>query len=320
MTEVAAAVAAWFGTGQPWSLIGSLAEEELCPPVSRKPSSHSAPPGLGEWRPVLRGPALRDLRPHVRGGVGGMLPGGCWPLPCAVATNPKNGSQNEKSMRDGAPRQLLGTTSSTSCSPASPAGDSEGQLPERRSGPRRRRDWKLLQGVWSEVPGSGSSPSSSALFGLTAPAAVPEGMRVLRVDGTLDSGAEAVVAPRDTIPGQLRASAMSKSNKQYRAANGSRIRNFGETKADFRTEEGHVCSLTFQIADVERVLIGVTPLTSSGHEVRLGEGGGEILHVASGRKIALRRKGGVFHLPMYFLVPDEEGGQPQAQDFTRQGA
>ena len=90
-------------------------------------------------------------------------------------------------------------------------------------------------------------------------------MRVVKVDATVDSGAEAVVAPR------------------------------------------------------ERVLVGVTPLTESGHEVTLGRQGGEILHVASGRRIALQRRGGVYILSMFFLVPNGEPSASAAQGFARQG-
>ena len=144
-------------------------------------------------------------------------------------------------------------------------------------------------------------------------------MRVLKVDATVDSGAEAVVAPKGVIPGVLSMSEMSKNGKMYRAANGSRIANFGQTQAKFRTGEGHHCELLFQVADVERVLIGVTPLTESGHEVTLGKFGGEILHVDSGRRIALQRRGGVYSLSMFFLVPDGDPGAEHPQGFQRQG-
>ena len=142
-------------------------------------------------------------------------------------------------------------------------------------------------------------------------------MKVVKVDATIDSGAEAVVAPKGVIPGALVDSEMSRYGKHYRAANGSKIKNFGQTEAEFKTEEGHICKLLFQVADVERVLVGVTPLTQSGHEVTLGKDKGEILHVSSGRRISLPRRGGVYHLPMYFLVSD---GAAPASGFAGQGA
>ena len=147
-------------------------------------------------------------------------------------------------------------------------------------------------------------------------------MRVIKVEGTLDSGAEGIVAPPGVIPGPVEPSEMSSTGRGYRAANGSKIRNFGETNARFRTEDGHVCQLKFQIADLERVLIGATPLAQTGHHIVLGENGGEILHAASGRRIALKRRGGVYLLSMYFLVPEDSqpAGAAPAATFTRQGA
>ena len=111
---------------------------------------------------------------------------------------------------------------------------------------------------------------------------------------------------------------MSREGRQYQAANGSKIANFGQTEAEFRTLEGHTCKLLFQVADVKRVLVGVTPLTRTGHEVHLGADSGELVHTASGRRIALPRKGGVYTLPMFFLVKDDtQVQQPQQQQQPR---
>ena len=201
-----------------------------------------------------------------------------WPLPCAVA-----------------PIQSPITSAAL---PASP---------------RKKRTWtKLVQGVWEEKP---VLAPTSALFGLARPPKeIPAGMRIVKVDATVDSGAEAIVAPPNVIPGKLLPSEMSQSNREYRAANGSRIRNHGQTSAEFKTQEGHMCELLFQIADVERVLLGVTPLTSCGHEVRLRKEDGEIYHPASGRSLALSRDGGVYHLAMYFLVRDSGGNSDHNGD------
>ena len=73
---------------------------------------------------------------------------------------------------------------------------------------------------------------------LSAPTVVPPGMKVVKIDATVDSGAEAVVAPPEVIPGEVQESAMSREGRQYQAANGSKIANFGQTEAEFRTEEG----------------------------------------------------------------------------------
>ena len=333
-TEEAAAAAAaseaWFGTAPAWSLLGCLspdhqAQEEktsnnelkehssTCSGSPRcRFGSHRAPPRGQEresWKPSLARLGCHPQQSMLPAGVATETPTqnmnediGLWPLPCSVAANPIRQSLAE--VVPGAPTATTPTTT------------------------RRRRNWKLLQGVWEDTreesdqnkpnheDDDGSQPA--ALCGLTVPARIPDGMRVVRVDATVDSGAEAVVAPKGIIPGGLSPSEMSRSGKMYRAANGSKIANFGQTKADFRTGEGHHCQLLFQVADVERVLIGVTPLTESGHMVKLGKDGGEIMHVATGRRIALQRRGGVYHLPMFFLVPNE-GPAAHAQDFQRQG-
>ena len=75
--------------------------------------------------------------------------------------------------------------------------------------------------------------------------------------------------------------------------------------------------MTFQIADVNRILIGVTPLTKAGNDIFLREEDGEIVHRKSGKKINLVREGGVYVMPMHFLVDDP---QPEAEDFPRPGA
>ena len=79
--------------------------------------------------------------------------------------------------------------------------------------------------------------------------------------------------------------------------------------------------MTFQVADVDRILIGATPLTKAGNKVTLRADDGEILHKETGRKIDLIREGGVYIMMMYFLV---DAGPPepqavQAEDFHRPG-
>ena len=114
---------------------------------------------------------------------------------------------------------------------------------------------------------------------------------------------------------------MSSQGWHYRAANGSRIRNYGQTTGKFLSREGHACEMVFQIADVERVLVGVTPLAQMGNEVTLRANDGEIRHIASGRTISLTRKGGVYIMNMYFLVDDtDQNHNPPEGGFPRPGA
>ena len=106
---------------------------------------------------------------------------------------------------------------------------------------------------------------------------------------------------------------MSSQGWHYRAANGSRIRNYGQTTGKFLSREGHACEMVFQIADVQKVLVGVTPLAQMGNEVTLRANDGEIRHIASGRTISLTRKGGVYTMNMYFLVDATDQSQPSSR-------
>ena len=215
-----------------------------------------------------------------------------WPLPSAVASIQRSSSRS---------------------SPPAPA-------------KKKKHHWNKLMTLYEDGPDdhkeSMQHQPRSAILGLAGPpSSVPAGWSVRQVDATIDSGAEAVVAPLGVIPGAVAPSPMSRSGRQYRAANGSKIQNHGQTAAEFRTSEGHSCGLVFQVADVERVLIGVTPLAEAGHEVRLRKHDGEIVHTASGKRISLTRRGGVYQMAMFFLVKDAPGDPPPAvaSGFARPG-
>ena len=83
----------------------------------------------------------------------------------------------------------------------------------------------------------------------------------------VDSGAAEHVANPDAFPGiEVEESEGSKSGLNYVAANGDPIPNLGEQKVKVATEEGHLCGLKFQSADVTRPILSVPKLTESGHE------------------------------------------------------
>ena len=141
------------------------------------------------------------------------------------------------------------------------------------------------------------------------------------LEAVVDSGAEESVAPPKMFPGPLQPSKMSVAGQRYRAANGSRIPNLGQKAVKYRTAEGHMCGMGFQIAEVERPLIAVSQLTQAGNSVTLRKDDGEIVHDQTGRKIALTRKDGVYIMKMW--VPARgaqgEGDKMGAASFRRQG-
>jgi hypothetical protein len=128
------------------------------------------------------------------------------------------------------------------------------------------------------------------------------------IEVVVDSGAVESVAPPSLFPGRVLPSAMSKSGRTYRAANGSQIRNLGQVRVPFVSEKGHRCNLPFQIAEVEHALLSVGHLTATGNRVELHAKGGLITNIASGRTMALVRRGGVYVLRM------------RVSGFPRQGA
>ena len=118
---------------------------------------------------------------------------------------------------------------------------------------------------------------------------------------------------------------MSRCGKRYRGPDGSAIPNLGQVDVGFRTEEGHQCGLIWQIAEVEKPLIAVSHLAASGHRVVLGKDGGEVVHAATGRKIQIHRKGGVYIMKMWIptVAPKGQQGQQgsrEASGFPRPGA
>ena len=122
----------------------------------------------------------------------------------------------------------------------------------------------------------------------------PRGERTIEV--VVDSGAVQSVAPPGLFPGEVEPSEMSKAGRTYRAANGSRIRNLGQVRVPFVSTEGHRCSFPFQVAEVEHALLSVGHLAAAGNLVELHDLGGTITHKATGKQMALMRRGGVYVL------------------------
>ncbi len=82
----------------------------------------------------------------------------------------------------------------------------------------------------------------------------------------------------------------------------------------FSTAEGHRCAIPFQVAPVEQPLLSVSHLTEAGNCVSLGDKGGEVTNLATGRKIALEKRGRIYIMRMF--IPNAAAQLP----FRRQGA
>ena len=89
------------------------------------------------------------------------------------------------------------------------------------------------------------------------------------IEVVLDSGAVQSVAPPGLFPGAMEPSTMPKAERIDRAANGSQIHNLGQVRVPFVSTEGHKCSVPFQVAQVEHVLLSVGHLAAAGNRVEL---------------------------------------------------
>ena len=143
---------------------------------------------------------------------------------------------------------------------------------------------------------SQSDDTSPNALGVKTPGA-------LLIEAVVDSGAADPVARSGTFSGKVSPSAMSKSGRKYRGPDGTRIPNEGQQEVQFTSDEGHRCGMTWQIADVERPLIAVSHLSAAGNNVIFTKTGGEIVNIASGKKIKIQRKGGVYVLRMWVPAP-----------------
>jgi hypothetical protein len=89
------------------------------------------------------------------------------------------------------------------------------------------------------------------------------------------------------------------AGRGYRAANGSAIANLGQVAVRFCTAEGDRCAIPFQVAAVDQPLLSVAHLAAAGNRVELSHDNGRVVNLATGRSIALERRGGVYIMRMH---------------------
>lgn len=136
------------------------------------------------------------------------------------------------------------------------------------------------------------------------------------VEAVVDSGASKSTGSKTIFPGRkLRPSLMSKRGLKFAGPDGKEMPNYGEVDVDWISTEGHKCRMVIQMSDVDRCLLAVTELNDAGNDVVLSKHGGEIINVASGKRVALQRKGGVCVVKMWIKNND----QTTASDFPRPG-
>jgi hypothetical protein len=171
----------------------------------------------------------------------------------------------------------------------------------RRRAPRKTFGQTFAGGVGAR--GTKTQNSFAALNILTddaeelLAAVSGDGGRV--IEAVVDSGAVHSVTPPGLFPGPTVPSPWSRAGRGYRAANGTAIANLGQVAVKFSTAEGDRCAIPFQVAQVDQPLLSVAHLTSAGNRVELGHASGRVINLATGREIALERRGGVYIMRMY---------------------
>ena len=134
------------------------------------------------------------------------------------------------------------------------------------------------------------------------------------IEAIVDSGAVHSVTPPGLFPGPTVPSPWSVAGRGYRAANGSAIANLGQVAVKFCTAEGDRCAIPFQVAAVDQPLLSVAHLAAAGNRVELSSTSGRVVNEATGRSIALERRGGVYIMRMYIA----DGAAPASAPFRRQ--
>ena len=94
-------------------------------------------------------------------------------------------------------------------------------------------------------------------------------------------------------------------------ANGEIMETEGEQRVDFSTDEGSLCSITFQNCDVSMPIISVLELAKKKHRIVLEEDGGYVEHTITGQTTRIIERDGVYFLKMIInpLVPDTTFGR-----------
>ena len=141
-----------------------------------------------------------------------------------------------------------------------------------------------------------------------------KGWEKIRVQ--IDSGAVDTVGPKEIGQAfKIRPTKASKDGRNYVAANGSVIKNWGERLVRGETEEGIKVTMPIQIADVKRVLMSVHKLNQAGLIVVLDGKFSYFKEKLSGKTTKLHYSGGRYYFDIWTEAPklQQEGARRQQQ-------
>ena len=124
-----------------------------------------------------------------------------------------------------------------------------------------------------------------------------------KIDITVDSGAVDTVAPPSVashVP--IESTWASQEGYCYRAANGQLLPNLGERKIRGVTQEGSAVGLTFQVAEVTKVLGSVSKFCEAGNRVVFDDSdpeGSYIMNKSTGVRTKMHKSDGVYKIPVW---------------------
>ncbi len=146
------------------------------------------------------------------------------------------------------------------------------------------------------------------------------------VTGNIDSAACHTVGPRSmaTAFPVERTEAVA-NNRNYMAANGTKIMNYGQRIIKGTTIDGTKINMPMQVTDVDKLLIAACELVESGNKVVLdldknGKSMSYIEHKPSGRKTKVEYKDGSFQMDIRIPKPKTAGSAYHVRTENRYSA
>ena len=131
------------------------------------------------------------------------------------------------------------------------------------------------------------------------------------IEFAVGSGAsETVVGPDMIESAETKEGSASKRNICYEVANGVRIANLGEKRFQAVSDEGLKVGIKAQVCDVNKGLLSVRRLVEKGNRVVFAAkeaGGSYIQEAATGRKMHLAERRGMYMLKLWTKVESDTG-------------
>ena len=121
----------------------------------------------------------------------------------------------------------------------------------------------------------------------------------MEVEATIDSGAATCVFPQGLFDAPVRPCQESENNMSFRTASGERVRHQGLQTIEALDAKYRKRRLTAAVTRVSKVLLAVSRLPATGHEVRFTPTGGFIENKKDGIRIPMEMKNGVYIIKLW---------------------